>query len=320
MRPCRRHHDVSQDRRLPAGRAARRRRGPHPRPVDDASPRRSTGIDGLLLTGGEDVAPSRYGETAAPVGRRRRRRSATRFEIGAHRGSAPARPPNLRHLPRHPGAERRLRRHARPGHPDRGARRARPQPDGAAARVVLRSPTKSGSRRTRCSASLMRERLSDADSLRRQQPASPGGQGGGAGLSGVRHGAGRRHRSDRGSGRPLLPRRPVAPRELLAHGRVPTALRRLPRGGAVRDQQALRETASFTRRVHTIEGSNLQPRTHREGGAAGSRPSRACHAPAHDHCGGRRAREDQWIARIRQPAGSRLRTMDSAPTKSTARP
>src|SRR5581483_12379397 len=62
------------------------------------------GVDGLMLTGGDDVEPSRYGEPAhaatvpAEAGR-------DEFEIALVR-AARARPARLRDLPRRAGAER----------------------------------------------------------------------------------------------------------------------------------------------------------------------------------------------------------------------
>ena len=140
-------------------------------PVDEAL----DGVDGLLLTGGDDVAPARYGEARASDGRRSRA-GARRVRDRADRRGARARAADLRHLPRRAGAERRLRRHARAGHPVAGARRARAQPGRAAASVV----------RARARG-LGREGLAagDADAraaerrrrLRGEQPPSSGGQG-----------------------------------------------------------------------------------------------------------------------------------------------
>ena len=61
--PCRKLEDYRQAILHVGGEVA------HPRSVDDASTRRSAGIDGLLLTGGDDVAPARYGEAGASDGR-----------------------------------------------------------------------------------------------------------------------------------------------------------------------------------------------------------------------------------------------------------
>ena len=77
------------------------------------------GAGGLLLTGGDDVAPSHYGETRITAdieGRARARRVRDR----ARAGSAAHRLADLRDLPRCPGDERGLWRNARPGHPDAG--------------------------------------------------------------------------------------------------------------------------------------------------------------------------------------------------------
>ena len=73
-------------------------------------------IDGLLLTGGGDVDPGALRRGAAPD--RRRCRAGTR-RVRDRSGAARDgwRPAAARHLPRRAGAERRRRRHARPGHP-----------------------------------------------------------------------------------------------------------------------------------------------------------------------------------------------------------
>src|SRR5579862_7783718 len=87
------------------------------------------GVDGLLLTGGDDVLPARYGEAphAATVGAEEGRDD---FEIALVKEA------RARALPRHPGAECRLRRHARAGHSVAGPRCAQSQPRHPAAPVV----------------------------------------------------------------------------------------------------------------------------------------------------------------------------------------
>ena len=86
------------------------------------------------------------------------------FEIALVARGAAARAADLRDLPRHPGAERRVRRHAGAGHPVAGDRRARRTSlDGAAAPAV-RARARSLDRQGLAAARLMRERLSDADS------------------------------------------------------------------------------------------------------------------------------------------------------------
>ena len=92
-------------------------------------------------------------------------------------------------------------------------------------------------------AKLMRERLSDADSCevnsRHHQAVktvAPGFQVSATAPDGVIE-------AIEDPAGPLLPRRPVAPGELLADGRVPPALRRVSRSGAVCHQQALTGSA-----------------------------------------------------------------------------
>ena len=106
--------------------------GGEPRLLDSSMPieEAMAGIDGLMLTGGDDVTPSRYGETALPEtveaepGR-------DEFEI-ALLTAARARAADLRDLPRPAAAERRLWRHIGPGHPDPAPWRARAQLAGPA--------------------------------------------------------------------------------------------------------------------------------------------------------------------------------------------
>ena len=84
-----------------------------PDPALDRRPRRGcwTLIDGLILAGGDDIDPASYGAAAAP------RDHATvptrdRFEIALARRAVERDMPLLGHLPRHAGAQRRLRRDA----------------------------------------------------------------------------------------------------------------------------------------------------------------------------------------------------------------
>ena len=80
-------------------------------------------VHGLLLTGGADIDPARYGEARhATVTAIEPERDEFEFALAA-RGRA-ARPAGLRDLPRAAGDERRVRRHARAGH----RRRRRPAP------------------------------------------------------------------------------------------------------------------------------------------------------------------------------------------------
>ncbi len=91
---------------------------PGPRPAAAALAE----CDGLLLTGGVDVDPREYGETATPSDGRDvdpvRDATSSRSRAGAR-----ARPAAAGDLPRRAGAERRRRRHAGPGHSERARRR-----------------------------------------------------------------------------------------------------------------------------------------------------------------------------------------------------
>ena len=187
------------------------------------------GLDGLLLTGGGDVAPARYGE-APHADRRRGRAGPRRVRDRAGRAARGARPADPRDLPRHPGAERRLRRHARAGHPVAGRRRARAQlavPPHQSFELAHEIWIDKDSLLAR----LMRERLSDADSCdvnsRHHQAVkqvAPGFSVSATAPDGVIE-------AIEDPAAALLPRRPVAPGELLAHRRIPAAVRRLSRSG-----------------------------------------------------------------------------------------
>ena len=90
------------------------------------------GVDGLLLTGGEDVDP--------PLWRSRRTRRSSEveperdaFEIALIAAARARDLPIFAHLPRRADPERRRRRHAGAGHPVAAARRDQSLPGGAAA-------------------------------------------------------------------------------------------------------------------------------------------------------------------------------------------
>ncbi len=72
---------------------------------------------------------------------------------------------------------------------------------------------------------LMQEKMVDADTFSVNSRHHQAIKRAGPGVRGDGDGARRRDRSHRVPERDLLPRRPVAPRELLAHGRVPPAVR-----------------------------------------------------------------------------------------------
>ena len=189
--PCSKLHDYEE---------AVRRAGGEPRVLDPAADHPAdvvASVDGLLLTGGGDVRPVALRRGRAPDVRRRRSPAATSTRSSWSAAALDADLPRVRHLPRHPGAERRARRHAGPGHPDEVASRAsttrvREPPASRIAHDVWMAP---GSRcSTACCARARRRRR-----LRRQQPAPPGGQATRRGPRRHRHRARRRHRSGRGS-------------------------------------------------------------------------------------------------------------------------
>ena len=115
-----------------------------PTPADLEDPTELLGLlDGVLITGGADVDPPTYGAEPHPE---TRRRAADRdaFELMLVRARRRARPPLPRHLPRHAGGQRRLRRRARPAppgpprarHPPRRRRRLRRPPRRGRARAA----------------------------------------------------------------------------------------------------------------------------------------------------------------------------------------
>ena len=137
--------------------------------------------------------------------RRRIRRSTQaepgrdEFEIALVALARRADLPDPRDLPRRAGAERRVRRHARAGHPVAGARRARAQPRRSRRTRRIELAHEVWIDKDSLLARLMRERLERRRLVRREQPPSSGGQAAGARLHRVGDGARRRHRSDRGS-------------------------------------------------------------------------------------------------------------------------
>ena len=192
--------------------------------VDDAL----TGVDGLLLTGGEDVSPDQVRGSAARDDRRRGSRTR-QFRNRAGQRCASARPADLCDLPRHPGAERRVWRHAGAGHPVAGSEARSThslpvppnEPYSLAHEVWLDKDS--------LLAKLMGERLSDADACDVNSRHHQAVKDVAPGFTRVGDRARRGDRSDRGSGALVLPRRPVASGELLAHRRVPSAVRGLRR-------------------------------------------------------------------------------------------
>ena len=100
--------------------------------------------------------------------------------------------------------------------PDRTARRARAQAGRAAERAVHAGARNLGREGIPAGAARSASGV-DGRQLPGQQPASSGGQDARRRARRDGHRARRRHRSGRGSGAPLLPRRAVAPGEFLSH-------------------------------------------------------------------------------------------------------
>ena len=177
--PCRdRNRPVPRDGGLPRiGPPCRRRAARARLPARHGQPRSLAASNGLMLTGGGDVDPVAVRRGAArdvsAVGGR-----ARCIRDWPRQGRDRRRAADLRHLPRHAGAERRARRHAGPGHPVDGERRRASLGAGAALRT---SRTKCGSRRARGSprswptSSKARPARSTAATIRRSRPSRRAG-------------------------------------------------------------------------------------------------------------------------------------------------
>ena len=191
-----------------------RRAGGEPRVLDPAKDEPASiiaALDGLLLTGGTDIDPGRYGEE--PRGLLSNvDKGRDEFEFDVVLAARDARLPVL-------GICRGLQvvnvalggslvqdiATELPGSVEHSV----PTPQHAIAHEVW---VIKGS----LLASLMQEQLGRRRFVRRQQPAPPGGQAPRPGVRGDGHGARRHRRGDRVREGVVLPRRAVAPRELLA--------------------------------------------------------------------------------------------------------
>ncbi len=195
------------------------------------SPRDVIGeLHGLLLTGGGDIDPAFYGEARhetvedAEPGR-------DEFELDLARRAIDADLPVLaicrgaQVLNVAAGGSLVQDLVTEPPLSDAPAARAR-DPDAERSRGARRQRV--GRIRPRARA---RERRGRPGPVPREQPASPIRPAPRPLARRVRDRAGRSDRSHRGARRALLRRRPVAPRKLLADGRVPAAVRRIRRRG-----------------------------------------------------------------------------------------
>ena len=110
-----------------SARARRRRRDPRGAPpVGDAVAVAADASTGICLSGGPDLDPVGLRRARAPSGARADRASLDAFELALARAALGAGMPVLGDLPRRPGAQRRLRRHAAPA----PRATARPSPAG----------------------------------------------------------------------------------------------------------------------------------------------------------------------------------------------
>ena len=236
-----------------------RRAGGEPSMLDPGTSRADAvvgRVDGAAADRRRRRRPGALRRAAAPDvhGRRARPR---RVRDRAGRGRAlDADLPMLRDLPRHAGAERRARRHARAGHPVRGAtarsHHAVREPRYAIAHEVwVTSGVAAGgadARRrsrtaTRCQ---VNSRHHQAVQARRRRASTSSATAPDGVIEAI-------ERPDRA----LLPRRAVAPGELLAHRRVPAAVRGLRRGGARKRDQRSRVTTAST---CAVRGNRSTPR------------------------------------------------------------
>ena len=139
--------------------------------------------------------------SAAPDRASRPSPGATSSRWRSSTARARAEAADLRDLPRHSGAERRVRRHARAGHPVAGDRRARPQPACAAATSPYSLAHEVWIDKDSLLARLMRERLDATTTCEVNSRHHQAVKAVAPGFQRLRHRARRRHRGDRGSRR-----------------------------------------------------------------------------------------------------------------------
>ena len=218
------HAGLARALRLRAGRWRRRARArsssrskTSATPILDALVAR---LDGLVLTGGPDVDPARYGAEPHPRSQPPRP-SRDERELALIGAAERRRPAGAGDLPRHAVAQRRPRRHARPA-PARSRRPRRAQPD-AGEFLHPSRPHRAGPARSRKPSAGTRgrcRRITTRASTASRRPV------------GGRMGGGRDDRGDRGPDGTFHRRRAVAPR-----GRrrpVPVRSARARRGGRAR--------------------------------------------------------------------------------------
>ena len=202
--------------------------GGEPRVLEAATPVKDAlqGLDGLLLTGGDDVTPARYGEAAhATVHEAEPGRDD--FELALVTAARAQKLPIFA-----------ICRGIQVLNVACGGTLLQDIPSqvtGALAHSLPVPPNQSYSLaheiwidKDSLLARLMRDRTGGRH-LRGQQPASSGGQGRRARVQRLRHRTRRRRRGDRGSRGQVLPRRSVASGKFLADWRIPAALRRISR-------------------------------------------------------------------------------------------
>ena len=153
----------------------------------------------------------------------RRNRAATSSRSRCRAPRSPSGIPVPGDLPRHAGAERRDGRHAGPGHPEPGHRRARALR--AASRATHIAHEVWVAKGSKLSA-LLADHMEDGETCHVNSRHHQAVKQVGDGLRGHRDVARRRDRGDGEAGRAVLHRGAVASRELLAHRRVPRAVRR----------------------------------------------------------------------------------------------
>ena len=228
------------------------------------------GVDGLLLTGGDDVAPVRYGEAPHPA-TKDAEAGRDEFEIALVKAA------RTRQLPIFA-----ICRGIQVLNVACGGTLVQDIPSeihGALNHSLTVPPHQSYELAHEVwleKESLLTKLLEEPRPVDTGRSDAVGSQGRREGVQGDRDGARRCHRGDRGSISALLPRRAVAPGELLAHRRIPAAVRGIPGSGYRSNTITVSTCGVFGNR------SNASARAIRNPASRMRRASRAIVATSHD--------------------------------------